>query len=122
MEKEKKGIDKENLLFSIVAVIIIIYALFNGTKGKLNKETLLDETETVVTSLVIEKVEEDTCSIEPITYSDEKYVYTFNCELSHISVNNKIYSIVKALDDKVVTIKDLESNGFLFNRTIKEGE
>ena len=122
MEKEKKGIDKEELLFGIIAVILIIYALFKGTNDELSKEKPIDNTQPIVSDVKIERVEEDTCSIEPITYTDKNYTYTFDCSMTHISVNNKIYSITKALEDKVITIKDLESNGFLFNRTVKEGE
>lgn len=55
-------------------------------------------------------------------YEDNEYKYYFNCIKSHnmyVSVNKIEYPLVDALKSGIVTIRELEDNGYKFNKESK---
>ena len=116
----KKEFDKENILFIIVAVILILYAVLCKDSKYFNKKEENKKEEIVTKEIKV--IEENTCSILTQFYEDDNYLYTFGCNLVYISVNDKVYNVVDALKEGIISIKDLDNNGFLFNRTVKGEE
>ncbi len=85
------------------------------------KPIIKDQTTKDIT--VIDKSIGQTC-LQSIEYffEDETYKYYFNCIKSNqviVRVNNNEYTLKEALQNKIVTIKELNNAGYYFNKELK---
>lgn len=98
------------------------------TQQEINKENIIKENISKNTlnnkkSIILVDKSSGSCAqaIEYF-YEDTNYKYYFNCIKSpsmYVIVDGKEYKLVEALKTKIVTIEDLENNGYKFQKVSK---